>query len=502
MVDTVTSGEDQGANFLAQIDAEQRKTSAYNALNKQYGPGIAGDPQAAADAAKAALLQSTQASTADLTNETNQQQGAGQAALVSQYGAQAGSPETTSKVLGNEDTANQVQRNAQTRAIKMLGNSVDQQSGAVDGAAFDQLITPNAKALGFTDASQVAQLRAQLTAPGGGQHLDTLATSLQAPVAMGSGAPVVIKNPDGTNTIRRYDKNGNPIDTTLAPGQVPVTQQNANSTAENAATNRMGVPIKQENANTAAYSAGTRANNSNFGNPNGGAPGQGGAAPASANPPPGHGPNPDGTATTPQFEKLAPVGSKARSTAIGNAQQIVNSDTMVQNFNNVAAQALQQIPAGAGAGDLIKDLPGSVQKNLEANLLTMKSGELTAWVASMKNASGQTGMGRILLPEVNAAMSAFGNMDQGQTVGQLKYHLQIAQQAINQLHSTAATAFKSQWGQDPYALLGAQPGQGGSGTPAKQGGAGPQKITSNADYAALKSGTQFLAPDGTTRTKP
>ena len=57
MVDTVTSGEEQGANFLAQMDAEQRKTSSYNALNKIYGPGIAGDPQAAADAAKAALLQ-------------------------------------------------------------------------------------------------------------------------------------------------------------------------------------------------------------------------------------------------------------------------------------------------------------------------------------------------------------------------------------------------------------------------------------------------------------
>jgi hypothetical protein len=267
---------------------------------------------------------------------------------------------------------------------------------------------------------------------------------------------------------------------------LPIKQQNAN-------TNSAKIPILQQNANTAAYSANTRSNNSNNGNPNGQAAMGGvglGITPgtsATRNNPGGnasvantHVPNADGTATTPTFDRLAPVGSKARQNAIGFATHIVNQDTTLQNANQVFGQAMKQVPAGAGPSSLIKSLPGSVQADLAANLATIKSQEQMAWIASMKNAAGQTGIGRVLQSEAKNAESLFGNLGQEQTIGQLQLHLRLAQTAINQLHATAASAFKAQWGQDPYALLGQTQGHGGSGGPAPaaaNGGWGNFKVT-------------------------
>lgn len=453
-------------NFLSKQDLEVRKTNAYNALAKVYGP-MAGDPEAAqADA-------SAEVATANAPNliAANKAKADALTAAQGQFGPSAGNPDAQSQNLQNADTQGTAQRQAQVRGIQMLKSSIPEGADSVDPATFDRVVGQNAKTLGLTDPDQLAQFKAAVTAPGGATHLDSISQALMSPQTV-VGAKPIVYGTDGKAYQVQTTKTGT---TAMVPlgdvSQASVLNNNNNMPIkkENADTAKAKLPILQQNANTAAYSANTRSNNSNFGNPNGQAS-QGGS-PTRANP--GgqassantHVANADGTATTPTFDKLAPVGSKARATALGSAQQIVGQDITLQNANQVFGQALKQVPAGAGPSSLIKSLPGSVQADLNANLATIKSQEQMAWIASMKNASGQTGIGRVLQSEAKNAESLFGNLGQEQTVGQLQLHLNLAQRAINQLHSTAQAAFKAQWGQDPYALMGATPGGTSATTP-------------------------------------
>lgn len=464
------SGDLTGAanygNFLSKQDLEVRKTNAYNALAKVYGP-VAGDPELATATASA----QTAMANAPNVQAANVAKAAALTKSLSDFGPSAGNPEAQAQNLTNQDTQNTNSRQAQVRAIKMLQASMPEGADSIDPDTFDRVVGGNAKTLGLTDPAQIAQLKTAVTSPGGAQHLTGIAQALMAPQST-VGAPIVASDGKGGSMLLSRTKDGQIVQQPLGPGvtpvsqeRIPIAQQNANNGTMNANTNRDKIPILQQNANTAAYSANTRSNNSNYGNPNGQAGGNATrAAPGgnvgAANT---HSANADGTATTPTFEKLAPVGSKARASAISAAQQIVNQDTTLQSANNVFAQAMKQVPAGAGPSSLIKDLPGSAQANLAANLATIKSNEQMAWIASMKNASGQTGIGRVLQSEAKNAESLFGNLGQEQTVGQLQLHLQLAQRTLNQLHSTAQGAFKAQWGQDPYALMGATPGKGGAG---------------------------------------
>lgn len=471
-------GASDYTNALAKQDIEQRKTAAYNALAKVYGP-IAGDP----DAATATASAQTTMANAPNVQAANAAKASALTAATQQFGPSAGNPEAQQQNLANQDTAGQNQRQAQFRGIQMLKATIPAGSDSVDPAQFDKIVGANAKTLGLNDPDQLAAFKTAVTAPGGAQHLDSIGQALLAPTKV-TGATAYGLDSNGNSVAVTRDQYGNPIQQSLggtkvvSQQKVPIAQQTADAATKNASTNAAKLPILQQNANTAAYSANTRSNNSNFGNPDG----QAGASPTRANP--GgqasaantHTGNSDGTATTPTFDRLAPVGSKARATAIGAANQIVNQDTTLQNANNVFGQAMQQVPAAAGPNTVLKDLPGTVQANLAANLATIKSQEQMAWISSMKNASGQTGIGRVLQSEAKNAESLFGNLGQEQTVGQLQLHLQLAQKAINQLHSTAQSAFKAQWGQDPYALLGQSPGKGGAGGPVQP----PDKATAAA----------------------
>lgn len=473
MADYNPAGDLEGAsdysNMLARQDAEVRKTNAYNALAKIYGP-IAGDPEAATADASA----QTAMANAPNVQAANTAKAQALVAAQQQFGPSAGNPEAQTTNLSNQEAAGQNQRQAQFRGLQMLKTAPPRADGSIDPDQFDRIVGANAKTLGLDDPDQLAAFKANVTAPGGSAHLDAIGQALLAPTKV-TGAPIYTDK-----GVAFKDQYGNMTAPQSPGGATTVQQEHVVTGQKNATTAAEHVPIAQQNANTAAYSATTRSNNSNFGNPDG----QATASPTRANPGGNasvattHVANADGTATTPTFDKLAPVGSKARATAIGAAQQIVNQDTTLQSANNVFGQAMKQIPAGAGPSSLIKDLPGSAPANLAANLATIKSNEQMAWIASMKNASGQTGIGRVLQSEAKNAESIFGNLGQEQTVGQLQLHLKLAQQTINQLHQTAQSAFKAQWGQDPYALVGQTPGKGGAG-----GAASPPDKATAAAYA-------------------
>jgi len=154
------------------------------------------------------------------------------------------------------------------------------------------------------------------------------------------------------------------------------------------------------------------------------------------------------------IDRLPPKG---RQVAIDNAQRIVNGAQQLASIDDQLGNVEKMIsPLSVGLGSLTNAIPGSPAHNMQAALKTLQSQGLTAWIQSMKNSSGSTGMGRILQSEANAAMSAFGNMENSQSEAQFRYHLGIFKQRVHQLQTSQEQAFKQQYGVDPYTALGVQ----------------------------------------------
>jgi hypothetical protein len=118
----------EGADFARGLTTDERRTQAFNALSKAYGPAVAFDPVAAAQAQ--AVKQK------DLTNPIAVQQD--QANL-----------QTTQ--LANTDSANQQQRMAAYRATQMLKSAAGP-DGTIPADAYDKIVRPNAGLLGLTRA--------------------------------------------------------------------------------------------------------------------------------------------------------------------------------------------------------------------------------------------------------------------------------------------------------------------------------------------------------------
>ena len=160
---------------------------------------------------------------------------------------------------------------------------------------------------------------------------------------------------------------------------------------------------------------------------------------------------------------------KGRVQTIGQAQHLADQGSNLKTVSQVLDQVDQQIsPFTAGAGSLIKDLPGTAQANLKANLATLSAQGLTAWIQSLKNAQGQTGVGRVLQSEANAAMKLYGNMEQDQTAKQLAFHSQLFRTAVTNLYNHARQGFKTTWGAEPEEILNGRPNP--PGTTANGGG--------------------------------
>jgi len=152
-------------------------------------------------------------------------------------------------------------------------------------------------------------------------------------------------------------------------------------------------------------------------------------------------------------DPLARLTGKGRALAVSQAQSIATQKTNLQTANTILDSVDKQItPYTTGVGSLIKDIPGTAQANLKANLATLSSLGLTSWISSLKNAQGQTGIGRVLQSEANAAMKIYGNMEQDQSAKQLQFHAKLFRTAVNSLYQHAAAAYKQNWGFDPPGL--------------------------------------------------
>lgn len=462
----------EGAQAFGSLSDSIRKNSAFNALTHVYGPGGGAVQEMQADI-------SGKQSKADL--EAAQ---AGQAQALTE-----GERQKTKFEVSDH------QRLGMYRTLTALEDSVDPATGSVDPDAFDRVVGPNADALGFESPEHVAQVKKALTSPGGAAHINSIRSALIGPTKI-TGAPAYSTGPNGESLVTHYDQYGNP-ETSMLQGR-GVQQQRAATGEENAQTSigRLDLSklsqkeraaydlikgkIAQQNANTSARGEDLRANNSVFGQSGGGpsaAPPGPAAGPGAGNPQaPGGVTGAPGT-VAPLFNSLPPKGRQA---AIGQAQQIVNQKNNLATVNSLLDQVDKQIsPWTAGAGSMLAALPGGTQKDLKANLATLKAQGLTAWIQSMKNAQGQTGIGRVLQSEANAAMNLYGNMEQDQSAKQLAYHAQLFRKAVNNLYKTAQSGFKTMYGSEPEAIVGLD--NSGGGAPAAPGGAAPAAKLSDQD---------------------
>ena len=437
-----------GANYFGALTDQERKTEAYNALKNAYGPAIAYSPEGAFNAAKASVAEQT------IPTEVAKQK----ADLLTQN-------------LQNTETAGNQQRLAAYRATQMLASQAGQ-DGSIPADAYDKIVRPNASLLGI-DPEHVDQFGQLLSQPGGVAYVNHVAQALIGPTKVTGNVSYGL-DANGQPVAITRDQYGNVHQQSLG-GTVTTQQQNA-TTSVNRLTNterhqgvteaqgntRLG--IAQQNANTNAYNAGVRANNTTFGAPAGALPGDnrpsanfggGNALPKPSTDLIGAG-NPPGstTAPAPLFNRLPPKGKQQ---AIGNANQIVNAGTQLQTTNTILDRVQQQIsPYTAGTGSMLKDLPGSAQADLKANLKTLSAQGLTAWIQSLKNSSGQTGIGRVLQSEANAAMTLFGNMEQDQSAKQLQLHAQLFRQTVNRLYQHQKQAFSAMYGVQPHEAIGTE----------------------------------------------
>lgn len=481
-----TAYNERAAGLQMEMD-NLRKNRALDALERIYGP-TAGDPE---DAQKnqnyLTSMQQDPLRTQGLALGNTAQDLGNQGAAISNRTAGA-----------NGDTA------AALRAAQFLKLHANP-DGSIGPDAINQVLTPeNAQLFGMDPAhldptkqifgsvhgaGAVDHIIQALQAGGAGQ----LQGSAQYGTDPATGAPVEIL----------HTKSGQTIVRPLQGGATPTILTNAGTSAFRATTGR-------QNAGTAAFNAGVRANNSEFGSPSG-ALSPDAAVPTQPVAPPAptlqtggispaaidmlikkHGgvdgaiaatadmPNGDNiakaiadrfeqtqgrsAAATPQpaaippdslFAKLPPKG---RNEAIGGAQNIVNQASNLQTINTLLDSVDSQIGAyTTGGGSLLDKIPGTGATDLKANLTSLKAAGLTAWINSLKNSKGQTGIGRVLQSEANAAMAMFGNMEQDQSAHQLQFHSQLFRRAVNNLYQHAQQAFHAQYGVAPEAALGVPP---------------------------------------------
>lgn len=431
----------EGMDFARGLTADSRRAAAYNALSKAYGPAVADDPTNAFKAAQAS---------AEIPL----------APQVAQTAASQGQANLQQSQIANTTASNTQQQLAAYRAAQILKSQAGP-DGTIPSDAYDKVVRPNAALLGI-DPAHVDQFGQLLAQPGGVQHLDQISQALIGPTKV-TGAATYGVGPDGKPVAITKDQYGNIHQTSLGD-TTPTQVVTAQTGQKNAGTRQFVAQTGRINAGTAQAREGVYANNSTFGGPvaGGGGTAAPGGAPAAGGPVTAVQANPQAL-----FNRLPPKGKNA---AIGQATSIVNQGTNLGNTNQILGNVLKQIsPYTAGTGSLLKDLPGTQQADLKANLATLKAQGLMSWIASLKNGNGQTGIGRVLQSEANAASNLYGNMEQDQSAKQLAFHAQLFQQTVNKLYQHSNSAFKAMYGVAPHEAIGTdEPNT--SGAPALPGG--------------------------------
>ncbi len=469
-----------GAEYADKVAAASRYRAAYNALSQVHGPDAAsqvlgsqdygtilgGDPQAI----QIASQQQAQQAQAGYNNALSNKTGAETAQVVPNaesaralQGAQTGQSQALTVETGAR-TAGQTLGNLETAKKQHAYDFLSELSpdGSNAGDVFDRHADQMATDFGL-DSSSLPAFRARIVAdPFGvaaralgvnpsqgvavganGQPVYTTENPLQGvpqaaqtnvtPLPKFEGAPLLYKGADGKSHAINFAngrafEGGAEVPTSVLNSWTPVRQQAVNVQVENAETNKERLTGE-------------------------GAPAS--ATPGKVVPVQGSG---DPAAIPPASRYARLITQKDKDTANDAAKQVTTVADGVAQAKPIIQQTLQQItPYTTGAGSLLKDLPGSVQNNLKRNLETLKANEFLSVLGSMKNAKGQSGMGRVLQAEVPMMQAAFGNMSQDQTTTQLAQHLSLLSQLLDRSNEKAVGGFKANYGANPYDVAGVKP---------------------------------------------
>jgi anaerobic ribonucleoside-triphosphate reductase len=140
--------------------------------------------------------------------------------------------------------------------------------------------------------------------------------------------------------------------------------------------------------------------------------------------------------------------------------------------------------------------------NLKGQLDTIRAAIGTGKIQEMKaqSATGATGFGQLAVKELERIEANIGSLDQAQGPEELKKRLGIIKDAMNKYNENMKRSYKQQYGEEYKPAEQQQPAPAQQPVQAPTGA--PARISSQAEYNSLKSGTMFVAPDGSIRRKP
>ncbi len=156
-----------------------------------------------------------------------------------------------------------------------------------------------------------------------------------------------------------------------------------------------------------------------------------------------------------------------------------NVNEVISDIRNTMAGATLPTTGAIGAG--LSSIGGTAAGDVRANVDTLKAAASFSALQAMRDAS-KTGaaLGAVSDTEIRLLSAELANLEQSQSQEQFLRNLDRFERVYNEIVN------------GPAGAEAAQPSAGG----------GPVQVTSDADYDALPSGTEFVGPDGKTRRKP
>jgi hypothetical protein len=195
-------------------------------------------------------------------------------------------------------------------------------------------------------------------------------------------------------------------------------------------------------------------------------------------------------------------GAKRREALIADKPragiQVEMSEQQTALADRLVDQALKKLESSEGApfyqppiaGTVGGRLPGFYEPatDLQADLDAIRSIIGAEKIKEMKaqSVTGATGYGQLTVKELERIEASLSSLDQRQSIGQLKANLLEIRQAFDRYKQSVRRGYKEAYGEDYKS-----PASGG-----------PPRITSQEQFNSLKSGEEFIDPNGQLRRKP
>lgn len=193
------------------------------------------------------------------------------------------------------------------------------------------------------------------------------------------------------------------------------------------------------------------------------------------------------TAPVTGSEAAEKAAAAARAKEMADRQLLIGRDAVVRSVDRITENMDKAtLPTVGTFGPIVSRIGGTAASNIADDIKTIEARSSLDAINALRQQGGT--LGAITEGEHALLAAAIVNLKQSQTEAQFRENLQIVkQQYIDAVHGPGAY--------NKY--LSAQPMPQRPAT-----GGGPVKPADEAAYRALPRGTQYIAPDGTTRTKP